>query len=145
MFHYSSKNQKLNLIHWNIEYKKNYFVFRKFLLECCLVFCLLFCFELFIVRHAISVPIARAFSKSPANNASAFLFQTTFLYLGGYSATNTKTRALYLLALSVFNWHVKSSSQLIKASWSLSWWKRFNWIRGSLAKSFLINTSIQPI
>ena len=31
-----------------------------------------------------------------AANASAFLFQTTFLHLGGYSATNTITYALFL-------------------------------------------------
>ena len=29
-------------------------------------------------------------------NASAFLFKTTFLHLGGYFATNTITRALFL-------------------------------------------------
>ena len=32
--------------------------------------------------------------QNASANASAFLFQTTFLHLGGYSATNTITRAL---------------------------------------------------
>ena len=37
--------------------------------------------------------------------ASAFLFQTTFLHLGGYSATNTKTCALFLKHLfHMYNW-----------------------------------------
>ena len=34
-------------------------------------------------------------------NASAFLFQTTFRHRGGYSATNTITRALFLKSLTV--------------------------------------------
>ena len=37
-------------------------------------------------------------------NPSAFLFLTTFLRLKGYSATNTKTRALYLKSMACFIW-----------------------------------------
>ena len=31
-----------------------------------------------------------------STNASAFLFQTTFIHLGGYSATTTRTSTLFL-------------------------------------------------
>ena len=57
--------------------------------------------------------IQKKMSNNKAN-ALAFLFETTFLHLGGYSATNTITHALFLKSLLFDDFNIRLRKKKIE-------------------------------
>ena len=83
---------------------------RSALFCCCGRIQIMYFFSCFLQYNLRGAEMLFEIQKNISNNkanALAFLFQITFLHLGGYSATNTITHALFLKSLLIDDFNIR--------------------------------------